>query len=114
MTRDVAQTDRLPNGPVAAAVLSGSIGAAVLGVVTTMAEVSSRMSTAFNWISPVGPLSGKVGVTVLLYLLSWLVLYGAWRTKNVNVTRVALVSFVLLGVGLLGTFPPFFELIAGH
>ena len=98
----------------AAAVLSGGIGSAVLGVVTTMAETSPRLSAALNWIATVGPLSGKVGVTVLIYLLSWLVLHGAWRTKNVGVTRAALVSFVLLGVGLLGTFPPFFELIAGH
>jgi hypothetical protein len=59
MTRDVAQTDRRPNGPVAAAVLSGSIGAAVLGVVTTMAKVSSRMSTAFNWISRLDRFRGR-------------------------------------------------------
>jgi hypothetical protein len=65
-------------------------------------------------VGSVGPLPGKVGVTVLLYALSWLVLHTAWRTKSVSVTAMALFSFVLLGVELLGTFPPFFELNAGH
>lgn len=95
----------LPNGPVAAAILAGGIGAAVLGVVTTLSEVSTGIANALNWINPVGPLSGKVGVTVILYLLSWLGLYFTWRGKNVDFNRIATVAFALLAIGLHGTFP---------
>lgn len=103
----------LPNGPASAAVLAGGIGAAVLGVVTTLAEVSTSFSNSLSWTKSVGPLSGKVAVTVLLYVLSWIGLNSKWRKRNVNFNRVAAIAFVLLAVGVLGTFPPVFYLLAG-
>ncbi len=111
--KSIPEQKELPNGPVAGALLAGGIGAAVLGLVTTISAVSASFSNALNWSSPVGPLSGKVGVTVVLYLLSWLGLGFTWRGKNVDFNRIATIAFVLLAIGLLGTFPPVFDLIAG-
>jgi len=102
----------LPNGPAAAALLAGGIGAAVLGIVTTLAAASEAVADLLRWSQAVGPLSGKVGVTIIVYLVSWAILYFAWRGKNVNFNTVATVSFILLAIGLLGTFPPFFDLFA--
>jgi hypothetical protein len=104
----------LPNGPAAAALLAGGIGAAVLGIVTTLSAASEGVANALRWVSPVGPLSGKVGVTVILYLVSWAILHSAWRNKNVNFNQIATFAFLLLAVGLLGTFPPVFELFAAE
>ncbi len=100
----------LPNGPVAAALLAGGIGAAILGLMTTLAEASTSFSNSLNWYSPVGPLSGKTGIGVIAYFLSWIILHFLWRGKNVNFQRMATVAFILLAIGLLLTFPPIFDL----
>ena len=105
---------KLPNGPAAAALLAGGIGAAVLGIVTTLSEASEGIAGALRWSTAVGPLSGKVGVTIILYLLSWALLHFSWRGKDVNFRQIATIAFVLLAIGLLGTFPPFFELFAAE
>jgi len=104
----------LPNGPAAAALLAGGIGAAVLGIATTLSDASEGIAGALRWSTAVGPLSGKVGVTVILYLVSWAILHGAWRRKNVSFTQVATIAFILLAIGLLGTFPPVFGLFAAE
>jgi len=104
--------ERLPNGPAAAAVLAGGIGAFGLGLATTLAEASPAISAALNIYPPVGPLSGKVLVGVVIWLVAWLILGSMWRGKEVNFGRVAMWAFIFLGLGLLLTFPPFFELFA--
>jgi hypothetical protein len=104
----------LPNGPVAAALVAGGIGAAAIGVLTTLAEASVGIKNALNWYNPVGPLTGKALLGVIIYLVSWAVLHILYRGKNVNFTRAAAVGLALLGVGLLTTFPPFFELFVAE
>jgi hypothetical protein len=103
-----------PNGPVAAALLAGGIGAATLGVVTTLAEASEAFAQALAWIPAVGPLTGKALVSVIVFFVAWLVLYFLFRGKEVNFNRIFTISLVLLFIGLLGTFPPFFELFASE
>ena len=103
-----------PNGPVAAALLAGGIGSAVLGFVTTGSEASESFAQSLNWMNPVGPLSGKVITTIIAFFISWLVLHFLRRGKEVAFGRIATVALVLLGIGLLLTFPPFFELFAAE
>lgn len=105
-------TQDLPNGPVAAALVAGGIGSAVLGLMTTLAEASPPFGTALNWYAPVGPLTGKVLVGVVAFFVSWIVLHIVFRGKNVNFARATTVALILLGLGLLMTFPPFFDLFA--
>jgi hypothetical protein len=104
----------LPNSPVAAAMVAGGIGAASIGLLTTLAEASAGIKNALNWYNPVGPLTGKTLLGVILYLVSWAVLHVVYRGKNVNFTRAAALGLALLGVGLITTFPPFFELFAAE
>lgn len=99
-----------PNGPVAAALLAGGLGAATLGMVTTIAEISEGIAQSLAWIPTVGPLTGKVLVGVAVFFIAWLMLYFLFRDKEVNFSTIVIISMVLLVVGLLGTFPPFFEL----
>lgn len=105
----IAETS-LPNGPVAAALVAGGIGAATIGLLTTLAEASVGIRNALNWYNPVGPLTGKSLLGVIFYLVSWAVLHVLYRGKNVNFTRAAALGLALLGVGLVTTFPPFFYL----
>ncbi len=101
-----------PNGPVAAALLAGGIGCAVLGVATFANQVAptSAFSQWLVWDKPVGALAGKSGLAIIAFLLAWAVLGLLWRRKELRFGRIAVISFLLLAVGLVGTFPPFWLL----
>jgi hypothetical protein len=99
-----------PEGPIAAAVLAGGIGAAALGVVTTLAEVSEGLRSWLQWSDAVGPLSGKVLVAVGVWLVAWAILHVALRRRPYETRRALVVSLVLIAVGVVGTFPTFFQL----
>ncbi len=109
-----------PNGPVAAAMLAAGIGVFVLGLLTTLAEASQAIADALNFSknyglgSGVGPLSGKVTLAVLAYLVAWVVLHRAWRGNEVAFQRVWVATLVLVALGFLLTFPPFFGLFAAE
>jgi hypothetical protein len=105
-----SQIEDLPNGPVAAALLAGGIGSAAMGIITTASEASTNFANSLKWVGPVGPLSGKTILTVIIFAVSWVVLHFVFRGKETNFSRMATIAFVLLAIGLLGTFPPFFDL----
>ena len=100
----------IPNGLAAAALLAGGIGAFFMGLITTLAEASVPLANTLKFVAPVGPLSGKTIVTVIVWLVSWVILGNVWKGKDVNFSKIAVAAFVLLALGILGTFPPFFEL----
>jgi hypothetical protein len=104
----------LPNGPAAAALLAGGIGAAVFGLITLFTEISTPFGNALNWVNPVGPLSGKSILGTLGFFIAWGILAAVWKGKEVNFNRVATIAFVLLAVGLVTTFPPFWHLFTGE
>jgi hypothetical protein len=121
MNTDIEATR--PNGPAAAAFLAAGIGAAVLGLMVTLAEAFPAnaetgevsffdFSTLYGIGSGVGPLSGKVIIGVAAYLLSFLVFGFAWRGREVNLRRTFVLSIVLLALGFALTFPPIFEVFA--
>ncbi len=114
MAKQIVAPETCPNGPAAAALLAGSIGTAALGIATTLAAASPQVARAFRWSASVGPLSGKVGVTLILYLVSWGVLALIFWDKNVRFVWATALSLVLLAIGLLGTFPPFFQLFVSR
>jgi multisubunit Na+/H+ antiporter MnhB subunit len=60
--------------------------------------------------TPVGPLSGKVTVAVAVWLAAWVVLHLVYRNKPAETRRALTGSLVLIGLGVIGTFPTFFQL----
>jgi hypothetical protein len=110
--RPTPEAARKPDDPFAAALLATGIGCFLLGLLTTLAEVSGGFRMFLNFYNPVGSLSGKTTYAVVLYVISWAVLHYLWKGRD-NMVRVALRPFVVLTLlGLLGTFPVFFELFA--
>src|SRR5512141_1166988 len=103
-------TTELPNGPAAAALLAGGIGASAFGVITLFSEVSAAFGKSLNWYNPVGPLSGKSILGTLAFFVSWTLLAYLWKRKETNFNRVATIALILLAVGLITTFPPFWHL----
>lgn len=59
-----------------------------------------------------GPLSGKTIITAIVYVAAWIVLHFAWRRSNPPLRRIVTISVLLMVLGLIGTFPKFFELFA--
>jgi hypothetical protein len=106
--RDVDFPDR-PEGPIAAAIIAGGIGAAALGFFTTMAEVSEDLKTWLDFRSEVGPLAGKTTMAVIVWLVAWVVLHLVYRAKPYETRRAFVIAMVLVAIGVVGTFPTFFE-----
>lgn len=101
-----------PEGPVAAAILAAGIGAFALGVLTTLAEASTGFKDFLNLYDPVGPLSGKTIGAVIVWFIAWAVLHMMYREKAVESRQALAASLVLIGLGVLGTFPIFFQAFA--
>lgn len=99
-------------GPIAAAILAAGIGALALGLLTTLAEASESVADWLRWSDRVGPLSGKTIVAVAVWLVAWIVLHLWLRRKPYETGRAMAISAVLIALGVLGTFPTFFQLFA--
>jgi hypothetical protein len=110
-TRELQEIDR-PTGPVAAAVLGTGIGAFTLGLLTTLSEASTDVHDFLEFNTDVGPLSGKTILAVVAYFGSWAILHALWRRQNRDLRPILIIAAVLLALGILGTFPTFFEAFA--
>ncbi len=107
---DVHERTEVVSGPAAAAFLAAGLWCLALGIITTWSEASTAVSDALNLYNPTGPLSGKIAVEVIVWILSWIVLHVLWKDKQVNFRVILTISLVLVGLGFLGTFPIFFDL----
>jgi hypothetical protein len=105
--------DKIPNGPGAAAILAAGIGCAMVGILAFAAEASKPLGKMLNFYDPVGPLSGKTTVAVIVWLVAWFVLSRLWQNKSVAMGPVNIAAFVLLAVGFLLTFPPVWAVFLG-
>src|ERR1700733_12356612 len=94
------------NGSGAAAILAAGVGGAALGVLAVAGDKSAAVKSAMIFYKPTGPLSGVTTVAILVWLGCWGLLEWRWRKRSVAAGRVCLVALVLLGVGVLLTFPP--------
>jgi hypothetical protein len=120
------QMDTKPNGPVAAAFLAAGVGSLVIGIGVVLNEASATIKDAigidFNAFlqfdksyglgSGVGPLSGKIGLAVIAFVVSWVIFHLWLRGKEVNFRSYFIAAMVLVGLGFALTFPPIFELFA--
>jgi hypothetical protein len=101
-----------PEGPVAAAIIAAGVGALSLGILTTTAEASTSIEDFLSFYDPVGPLSGKTIGAVAIWLVAWVVLHMMYRDKGVGSRTALTLALVLIGLGVVGTFPIFFQLFA--
>ena len=113
MTSELEEIDR-PTGPVAAAVLATGIGAFVLGLLTTLSEASTGVHDFLEFDEGVGPLSGKTIIAVIAYFASWALLHGLWRRQDPALRPILIATAVLIVLGILGTFPTFFQAFASE
>ena len=98
-----------PSGPAAALILAGGLAVFCMGLVTTLGEASTGIADALQWNDRVGPLSGKTLITVIVFAVAWALLTALWWRANPPLRSVTIVSAVLILLGLVGTFPTFFQ-----
>lgn len=103
------EKDSLTSGPAAAAFLAAGIGCAAVGLFTTLAQSVIVVKNMLNWWNPAGPLTGKTGLAMVIWLVAWVFLHQVWKSREVAFNRIFVVTLILVGLGLLGTFPTFFE-----
>lgn len=113
LMEEAVEYERLHNGPAAAAVLAAGVGSLALGLLTVLAEASMPLRNALSLYTPAGPLTGKTTGAVAIWLVVWLALHLAWGQREVDFGKVFAATLVLIALGLLGTFPPVFELFGG-
>jgi len=105
----VTTKKKVPHGPAAAAILSAGVGAFALGGLTLWAGASAGVMSALALWAPAGSLTGKSGIAVIIWLLTWMVLHTIWKNREVSLPRVVVVVLVLLAGAYVLTFPPVFE-----
>lgn len=108
----VQTMQRKPSGAGVAAITAAGVGTFTIGLVTSLAELSAGLKNALNWYNPAGPLSGKTGVGIIVWLAGWVVLHAAWKGKNMDLGRAFRWTLVLLVLGFVLTFPLVFEAFA--
>ncbi len=111
VTRDNGEK---PNGPAFAAILAAALAFAVLGAVTTLAEVFDGFGDWLVFSGRVGMLSGETIIAIAVYFVSWAGLGFFWRRSEPRPLPVFVVTALLIAVGLVGTFPPFFRLFGAE
>lgn len=101
-------------GVASAAFVASGIGCLVIGLMVTGAEMSEGLKNALNWWNPAGPLTGKTGVGVIVWLISWVILHSMWKDKEVEFGKHFTITLILIALGFLLTFPPIFTLFAAE
>lgn len=51
---------------------------------------------------------------MIVWLISWVVLHLTMRLKPYETTRALTIALVFIALGVLGTFPTFFQLFAAE
>ena len=83
---------------------------AALGFLVVAAAASPQVSQLLTFYSPAGPLSGKAIVSTVVYLVAWPNLHYRLRDKQVDLYKAFMVTIVLVALGIVGTFPPVYQL----
>ena len=89
------------------------MGSLALGVFAFAGDAAPPLKAVFSVWPPTGPLSGVTTAAILVWLAAWFVFGHWWRRREVDLARVNAAAFLMLGGGLLLTFPPFMDLLQG-
>ena len=103
----------LSNGPGAAAILSAAVGCFLIGLFFLLEDAYPAVNDFFKFYPPSGALSGMTTTAVAIWLVLWYMLARLWRNKMVRMLPINVAAFLLLGLSLLLTFPPFIDLLQG-
>ena len=97
------------NGSAIAAFVGGSIGAFAMGVVVILNEAG--IFAAPTLYGPAGGVSGRTTLATIAWLVGWAVLHHRWKDREIAPRRLYAVALILIGLGIMATFPPVWRLL---
>lgn len=103
-----AAAEAHPNGGSLAAFLAAGIGSFAMGAFVLMN--AAGIFSAPSFYGPVGGLSGRSTLAVMVWLAAWVWLHRRWRGREMEASHVYLATLALTALGLLATFPPLWGL----
>lgn len=106
------RTPIVANGGAVAALIAAGFACALLGVLTLASDANLAVKETLTFSEAVGPLSGKTVLPTLAWLVVWRALHMRIAGREVDLRRGCIVAMTLVAVGLLLTFPPFYQLFA--
>ncbi len=113
MEENTRKQKDLTNGPAAAAILASGIGSLALALFTCLTQALAPLNRTLSFYDPAGSLSGETTLAVVAWLAAWAFLYRLWNREQVDFGKVFVATLILIALGLLGTFPPFFQVFGG-
>ena len=120
--KDAAGADWPPQGRLAAAVVAAATGLLALGVFSVMAQwlnpetyrppfaVAGGRKMIFMW-SNWAEMIGLLVPVIVVWTLTWVMLYDIWHDKPEFGRRSLIYSIVAILLGLIGSFPPFYTFL---
>jgi hypothetical protein len=102
-------TSRDVNGSAMAAFLGAGIGAFSVGAIVLLNEAG--LFAAPTLYAPAGGVSGRTTLATIVWLVAWGVLHARWKGRDISPGRVAALTLILAGLGVLGTCPPVWGLL---
>jgi hypothetical protein len=97
------------NGAALAAFLGAGIGAFAMGVLVILNEAGLFAAPALY--APAGGVSGRTTGAAVIWLIGWAVLHRRWKDRRIESRPVLAVTLLLIGLGVLLTFPPVWKLL---
>ena len=97
------------NGAALASFLGAGIGAFAMGFFVILNEAG--MFTAPTLYAPAGGVSGRTTFAVVAWLIAWGLLHSRWKGRQMDARRVFAATLVLIGLGIVATFPPVWALL---
>jgi hypothetical protein len=104
VTAPTVQKERT-NGAAGAAFLAAGIGSFSTGLVIVLNETGIFAAPALY--APAGGVSGRTTLAIVVWLIAWAFLHARWKDREVPAGWVTVGASVLVLLGILGTFPPF-------
>ena len=80
-----------------------------MGAVVLLSE--ARVFAAPTLYAPAGGVSGRTTLATIVWLIAWDVLHNRRKTREVAPGPAGAVTLILIAPGVLGTFPPVWELL---
>jgi hypothetical protein len=92
-----------------ASLLAAGVGAFAMGLFVILNEAG--LFAAPTLYGPAGGVTGRTTFATLVWLAAWAVLHARWKAREIPPSRVFGLTLVLIGAGILGTFPPLWGLL---
>lgn len=100
---------RAANGTAMAAFLGAGVGASAMGAIVLLNETG--LFAAPSLYAPAGGVTGRTTLASIVWLIAWGVLHHRWKSREVPPARVYWMTLLLVGSGVLATFPPIWGLL---